>query len=773
MAASPPRSWTSAWSLAGLATLLAAAVLLLGYRDHGLWSNGEIAVLQRAQADLGAAITGLERAPPLSDLVRTRLLALTGDPAAIRLPGALAGALLVGLAVFLARRLGAAPRYAAIAGAFALAFPVLESQSRLALGNPLGELMATLAALLGASALAAPRPRSRLLGLAALAALALATFGAGLLFGALLPLLAVAIAWPHGPAPLNLSLGPSPSNLSPGPSPSNLSPGPSPSHLTPGPSPSHLSPGPSPSNLSPGPSPPSPSRWLAALLAVAILATAALIAAIAYQQTTGWVPALAAARDLVLSERPHTRPFTATFEELGDQLFPWLPLLVVGLLHPGRARWPALWLLTGLVLASVWSLRYGSVVLPLVVPAAVVCAAGLEHLLAATTARATRRLSLLILFAGCLIHAKDVRRTPSHVGAVVVKAKGEFGYPARELRARELLSGLAFLALLGLGLAVLTRRQTGDGRLARLQARLPEWLPAAIVLSVLLHHALRYGHDLLPRTSELQSLHRPLTRLAAWQRDGTFPGPLAIHRISDPGVDLYGPAPDGRHPLAARDNVITWLKGQEPAVALVRANELAPLFTNARQLGWPLYVLDASNRDTLLVANTLPPGTEDQNPIRQVVFDAPPALAHATLVRFEDYVEVVAWDWEQPVVRGRETTLQVVLKVLKPLPSGSKITFRLQKDRLSRINPLPHDLAENLYGCQYWRAGDYILHRYTTTVPLLEILPGAHEVIVGMRRGENNNYKISTPAEVDKPGEHGVLVRGGHEFAVVGEVQVW
>lgn len=734
----PPRTWTSAWALAGIATTIAAVVLIAGFHDHGLWSTGEIAVLQRSQAELGAALTGLEHAPPLPDLLRTRVLALTGDPAAIRLPGALAGALLVGLATFLARSLGAAPRFAALAGAFALAFPLLASQTRLALGNPVGELLAALAAILGAGALAAPRPRSYALGLAALLALALSAASAGLLFGVLLPLLAVALAWPHGPVRPDMSQTP------PTPAPSDLSQ-----------------------------TPPSKPRWLAALLAAAILATALTIAVLAYHQADGWIPALAAARDLVLAERPHTRPFTATFEQLGDQLFPWLPLLIVGLLHPGRARWPALWLLSGLVLASAWSLRYGPAAVPLIVPAAVLCAAALEHLLHPHTARATRRIGLLIVVAGCLIHAKDARRTPSHVGAVLVKNLHGHNYPARELRAPELLGRLALLAVLAVALAALTRRQTGTSRLARLQAHLPEWLPVAIVLAALAHQALRYGHDLLPRSSELQSLHRPLTRHAAWQAEGVFHSPLAVHRISDPGVDLYGPPPAERKVLATRDAVIAWLKSETPNAALVRAAELAPMYQNARQLGWPLYVLDNSHRDVVLLANTLPPGATDNNTIRQVLFDAPPSLPHQTLVRFEDYVEIVAWDWEQPVVRGRETSLQVVLKVLKPMPGGAKITVRLQKDRLSRINPLPHDLAENIYPNQYWRPGDYILHRFTTTVPLLEILPGAHEVIVGVRRGEHQNYKISSPDTVDKPGEHGVIVRGGQEFAVVGEVQVW
>ena len=151
----------------------------------------------------------------------------------------------------------------------------------------------------------------------------------------------------------------------------------------------------------------------------------------------------------------------------------------------------------------------------------------------------------------------------------------------------------------------------------------------------------------------------------------------------------------------------------------------------------------------VLLASTLPPGARDENPILRVLHDAPPELAHPTLVRFEDLVEVIGWQWHEPVVRGRETTLEVALRVLKPLPAGSKLYLRLQQGRLSRVNPAPHELAEGLYPPQHWRAGDYILPRFTVTVPMLEVLPGAHEVMLGMRRTESSNLKISFPATDD------------------------
>ncbi len=56
-------------------------------------------------------------------------------------------------------------------------------------------------------------------------------------------------------------------------------------------------------------------------------------------------------------------------------------------------------------------------------------------------------------------------------------------------------------------------------------------------------------------------------------------------------------------------------------------------------------------------------------------------------------------------------------------------------------------------------------------IPWLEVLPGEHELIVGMRRSEKTNLKISTPES--GTGEFDVKLRGKkHEFAVIGKVEL-
>jgi len=274
----------------------------------------------------------------------------------------------------------------------------------------------------------------------------------------------------------------------------------------------------------------------------------------------------------------------------------------------------------------------------------------------------------------------------------------------------------------------------------------------------------------VPQTGDLLSPKRVLQRHAAWVADGELAPTLGVHRVKDGGIELYGP--DALNVLQSRRDVATFLEDAEPRAALVRTIDLPTVYQIHRETGSPLFVLDDSHAHLRLVGNVLPSDAVDVNPIDDIVLDEPPALAHETLVRFEGYVEVVGWEVSQPLVRGRKGTLQVVFKVLRPLPGGSKLHSRLNYGRISRINTEAHELAEGLYPCNLWRAGDYILHRYTFDVPVLESMPGQYEVVIGLRRSETENYDITVPE--GKEGDFGVTVADAkHDFATIGTVEVW
>ena len=663
-------------------------------------------VFDRSRAALGIALSDLVRSPWLPDALRTASYQAIGAPEAIRLPGALAAIGLVGLTTLVAAARGVGSLAALIAGAFALAFPLTLAQGRLALGAPVAELFAASAAVAGYVSLRLHGWRAVTGALLSAVFVVLATASAGLVLGALVPLLAIAVGRPTTPRPA--------------------------------------------------------IRRAVLALWLTIIAVTAISAFLIYGQGDGYIPLLGAAKDLVLQERPESRGFTASLQELGLQLYPWLPLALVGVLRPGKMRWPALWLLCGLGVHSILSLVYGPSPLPLTVPAALCCTAGLIHLADPTTHRQLRRLALLLAIGGVFVLGKDASRTPATTAAVLAPPLHESHLPAAEIGADVLLPRLNSLAIM----MVLIAGIAGGRRIAK------PWLAPGVAALILLYQAALISHSLIPKISALRSLKAPLTRLSAWQSVGALPTEVAIGRVRDPGLAVYGPDEEHRTAAESRAAMIDWLRRPEPSVALIRSSDLPALFAAHRRDGWPLYVLDDEHAVLSLVSNTLPADASDKNPLLEVVFDGPQPLAHGTLVRFEDYLEITGWELREPVIRGTETTITLALRVLRPLPAGAQIYVRLQGGKLSRIGAGPEDFAGGLYPTNNWRPGDFILHRHKLKVPLLEVVSGAHELMVGVRRTAKKNLAIVEPSE--ERGAYGVTVKDKkREFAALGEVRVW
>lgn len=174
---------------------VALLVLVPGLGSYGIWSDGEILVLDRARAALGEALSGLVRSPWFPDAVRTRSYAMFDGELGLRLPHAVCGAALVGIAVGWARRREASVAVSFVAGALALSFPLLVTSSRTALGNPVGELAIVLAVIAGIAAL-----RCTTMGRAAVwatlgaIALALSIASTGIVVGGTLPLAVLAVS---------------------------------------------------------------------------------------------------------------------------------------------------------------------------------------------------------------------------------------------------------------------------------------------------------------------------------------------------------------------------------------------------------------------------------------------------------------------------------------------------------------------------------------------------------------------------------------------------
>ena len=695
---------------------LACAFWLPGLGDPGLWSEGELPVFDRARAALGAALSGLERSPPLPDLLRTRGVALFGGELGLRLPHALAASAVVGLAVGWIRAQGRSVALSLLGGAVALSLPMLSLSARTAMGNPFAELFGVLAVLSLGRAVQTRTPRTQraTASVVAIASLGAGVASCGLLLGAALPLTVVALL-PGASTRVRAGLG------------------------------------------------------LAAVVALGISVRLAL------GQEDGFIPLLGASKDLELLDKPEARRFADGLEDFGYQVFPWAGLAMVGA-ATGRAqvRTAAIWLVVALAFGVGWSLLYGPTPLPIAVPAAACIVAAAQRMLDPESDGWERRVALFVGAAAALVVAKDGALMPNRIVAPTELRENEHTFPAEELEAEARLGRMGKSVFYAIVVAGLLGRRREDGLLERVASKVPGPARDALVVGAFaaaaVSNAWMHAHVLLPRTAALFSPKIPLQRLAAWVEAGELPATLGAHRVRDEGLALYGP--DAVETLAGRHDLVQWFASGEPAVALLRTSDYAPLFQAARQNGWPLYMLDDSHARFRLVANRLPEGASNVDPLTSIVLDEPPALAHQTLLNFDGYIEIVGWELDGPLRRGKEHTLQLAIRVLRPLPAGSKLYARMLEGRLSRIGGEPHDFADGLYPTNLWREGDYIWHRWTFETPPLEILPGNYDILLGLRRSESKNFGIRIP-EGDA-GEFGVEVRGRkREFAKIGTVRVW
>lgn len=693
---------------------LACAFWLPGLGDAGLLSDAELPVFDRARAALGEALSGLVRSPALPDALRAQSVATFGGAFGLRLPHAIASAAVIGLAMGWLRSQGRNIWLCLVGALVAASVPMMSLASRFALGNPIAELASVAAVWALATATAQSRSTTTRIGFGfiGVCGLAAGVASCGLLLGAAMPLTVVALF-------------------------------------------------------------PGRARSVRVALGVVAGISAAVSIRLALEQGDGFIPLLGASKDLELLSKPEARRFADGLEDFGYQAFPWAGLAMVGA-ATGRAqaRAAAVWLVVVLAFGAGWSLLYGPTPLPLAVPTAACVVAAIARLQDPESAGWERRLALFVAAAAALVVAKDGSLAANRLVLPTEYRENEYTFPDEQLDAEAQLGRMGksvFFAIVVAGL--LGRRREREG-LERIAARVPARDPIILgaFAAAAMSNAWTHNRVLLPRTAALLSPKAPLDRLAAWVESGDLPEVLAVHRVRDPGLALYGPATV--EPLSGRRNLDAWFDTDEPAAALIRINDYPPLFQTARQHDRPLYVLDDSNARALLVANRLPEGAENRDRLPSIVLDEAPPLEHPTLLNFDNYIEVIGWELDGPLRRGKTHTLQVAIRVLRPLPAGSKLYARMLKGRLSRIGGEAHDFVDGQYPCNLWRKGDIIHHTWTFETPPLEVMPGTYDVLLGLRRSERANFTIAVP-EGDK-GEFGVVVRGRkREFAKIGTVTVW
>ncbi len=199
----------------------------------------------------------------------------------------------------------------------------------------------------------------------------------------------------------------------------------------------------------------------------------------------------------------------------------------------------------------------------------------------------------------------------------------------------------------------------GPGWAASLRERaaaLPRWAregaPAAALGLAVAGQAFVFARVVAPASAGQLSIRAPFTRYEELASAGQVPRPLGLYRIRDPGLPQYGPEPERRAVLESRADLFQWMHAEQPAAAMIRRTELPPLHSRSRAGDHPLFVLDDDHHDLLLVANRLPEGMEDRNPIPTVLVDELPELEHQTSITWDGRIELVGWEFEGPIRRG-------------------------------------------------------------------------------------------------------------------------
>lgn len=711
--------------------LLAAVVLLAALAPLGLWDPLETRVAEQARPlaspERGAAAVA---APPLQRWLIHGSLALLGvREVAVRLPGALLGLALLGVLLAVARRRWGST-VALAAGTALLCSPHFLLQAGLALGNmPLMACQGLLLLFLlewlePAPAPPAPEERRGLgrggwLPAAGLAA-ALATLLAGGLLGLALPASVVVCWWL-----LDLR---------------------------------------------------APRRRSAALVLLALLLVGGLGAALAPRGTllAGLAPDLARLAHPLPEQR-------STFEHFAYVIafgfFPWSLLLPAGLVvlagqgaGPGHGRQAAerilllLWIGLGYAWAAV-GLRLGGPDSYTALPAAAL-AVGLLASWQPAPGSGRRLFAVSFVFLLWVLGHGLVLDRGAWLSGLV---GASFDYPESLRFTGWFRAGVLCWAGLVLALAlqpcgwlqrwrgVLERLPAAArsllgriGRLERREAALPGTVLLGLALAALL------AGSLVPRLTHSVSER---TVLDAWRRAGSPEQAIGTYLVPPELSPFYL---GSLRRLASRNEFLALLGSSTPAFAVIPRDRLAEVNDELRnRTQRHLTVLDDRSARLLLVANHLPDGELDRNPIRRVLLDAPPRPAYPVGVKLEGSLELIGADFSRASVPvGGTVEITTYFRVLRPVHRSWKVFLHIETVA-HRIDTggTDHQPAQGVFPTTAWREGDIVKDSFVVKVPFFSPL-GTYTVRTGLFIGDDR-MKVDGPEKQD-----------GKDRILLGELEV-
>lgn len=664
-------STSAARYLAAFSALVSFAIVTIGLGMRGFVGGRERDLLDRVDAAAGLPLDALDTSPLLPDALASILVSVFGAAWGLRLPGAIGVAFLVGSTCWLATRIWRDPWIGAVAGAITFSCPSLLYAARIAVPQFLGGcgVVATILFVYAASAADGPNNRAT----ASPSRKKLAMFGGatastafsiaclGVILGGALPCL-VSASLVRGRRPRVVLM------------------------------------------------------ISAALLAV-------FGAALAHHQGDGFIPALAASKNLKLMDQPSRRAISASLVEHLHGSFPWAPITLAGVLTLSTASaWIGLWWMAGIVVYSGWTAVYGPCPIALEVPMALSAAACLRAHMRTSNAPRAHGLLVVVVIATALVLMTDLSRTPYFALIPAYDRPRWIGeVDPFDLLARR--SAWINWAMLGaFGLLVLIPRSM------RPQLRRPvygTWCMLAVL------HGTLWVHGPLDHARTMRSLSPAIDRFTSLVDDGALTPALGTHRVFDRAMRVALRDRDVELlPFETRSKAVSWLHQDSPRALLVAASDVPALYAVADRERRPVYVLDQTHAQVWLVANVLPEGLEDLSPIPTVLATAPPGTGTPCSVQFKDSLELIEWEvFGEPRV-GNTLKLRLVFRAQKRLPRSAKIVTRLKYGRISRIHERPEPFVRDIYPPNLWQHGDIIVHETDIELSSLIAFAGTHELIV-------------------------------------------
>ena len=223
------------------------------------------------------------------------------------------------------------------------------------------------------------------------------------------------------------------------------------------------------------------------------------------------------------------------------------------------------------------------------------------------------------------------------------------------------------------------------------------------------------------------------------------------------GAARYQGAPDAQS-LDGVDDALAWLTEEPPRARrflVIRKADLPELNAQFRELhAQNLPVLDARSSEVLLASNQLLSGERDQNPLAELVRNAPPPIQHPLHAVLGEQLEVLGWSvrstdgvLQTSVVPTERYRFSIYYRVVAP-PNGSWQTF-VHIDGLQRRFNADHEPLDGKYPLRLWRPNDVIVD---TTDVVLEpnFSPGPYRVYFGLFSGDRRLHVTEGAADEDR-----------------------